>query len=203
MPKTLVLFHSGSRSIARLAEALAEGASSVRFAEVEVRRISGTRRGAAGQEAETPSTSQNAHPGGYRELESLDSLAEYDALLVLASALGGASSAELVRLLDEAAAKWSGGELEDKIGSVFTLRESSRDGQPSVPWRILTPMASLGMILVPQGPVAAEPGQPAGESSAGPGEPGETEIAAARQHGARVARVTAMVTHVKNHHHHH
>ena len=39
MPKVLVLFHSRSGTTARLADAIAEGARSVRFTEVEVRRV--------------------------------------------------------------------------------------------------------------------------------------------------------------------
>ncbi len=39
MPKILVLFHSRTGNTAALADAIAQGAKSVRFAEVDVRRI--------------------------------------------------------------------------------------------------------------------------------------------------------------------
>ena len=39
MPKLLVLFQSRSPEVVRLAEAVAEGARSVRFAEVDLRRL--------------------------------------------------------------------------------------------------------------------------------------------------------------------
>ena len=67
MPKTLVLFHGNSKDIATLADAVADGVRSVRFAEVDVRRLAGP---------------TEAEPGRVRTLGGADELAGYDGLVL-------------------------------------------------------------------------------------------------------------------------
>lgn len=180
MPKVLVLFHSRTGNTAALADAIAEGAGSVKFTEVEVRRIedrapvSETETSAEGNAARTALAKK------YRTLESVESLAQYDALIVGSPVRQGAMSAELTQVLDQAKALAQRGALADKVGSAFVSASSGEHDAEIA--SMLIPMMQLGMILVP------------GEAEASGG-----ELAAARRQGARVAKVAEWVRHAKSH----
>jgi hypothetical protein len=133
MPKLLVLFDPRSDDMTRLAEAVAEGARSVRFAEVDLRRS-----------ADVPDAAATTR---HRALETADALAAYDGILVGATAVSANSSAQ--ELLADPATK-----LANKVGSAFTPNQL--DGhRRDLLWAVLTPMADRGMILVP--PPLTEP----------------------------------------------
>ena len=78
-------------------------------------------------------------------------------------------------------------------------------GHETTLWSIMTPMANLGMIIVPPGysdAVMFAGGSPYGATAAtGGGPPGEPDLAAARHQGRRVAEVTGWITHAKSHKH--
>ena len=178
MPKVLVLFHSRTGNTAALAERVAEGARSVRFTEVDVRRL----------EEPTPDAAGAAHPqeadGGaalrrYRALDDVATVADYDALVIAAAAPDGVLPAGLARLLERLAPLAASAALADRVGAVVTP-----DGQDAAHRALLPSLASLGLILVPPAPGAAD----------------------AHAHGARVATVAEWVRHAKSHaagHHHH
>ncbi len=210
MPKVLVLFHSRTGNTARLAEAIADGARSVRFTEVDVLRLDDL--------GPDPSVATDRRPESqdrlvqeYRALGGVDDLAGYDALILGSPSCHGTMSAELKLLLDRAALPRHGG-LADRVGSAFTTVRTPHGGAETTLWSIMVGMASLGMILVPPGytDAAMDAGaSPYGATAAtGEGSPTDADLAAARHQGARVARVAEWVRHAKGHeaagaHHHH
>src|SRR4051812_30698738 len=116
MPKVLVLFHSRTGNTASLADAIAEGAGSVKFTEVEVRRLDDLSP-QGGPESEASNISRAALAKKYRTLESVETLAQYDAVIVGSPSRYGIMSAELKLVLDQAGPLAARGALRDKVGS--------------------------------------------------------------------------------------
>jgi len=131
MPKLLVLFDSDSDDLMRLAEAVAEGARRVRFAEVDIRRIGGTAVDAGGTRA-----------ARHRTLESADALAAYDGI-IMGTVPGQADSHDAIAPFSQTATN-----LVDKVGSAFAAVDAG-SGRRDLLWSVLTSMADRGMILVP------------------------------------------------------
>ena len=131
MPKLLVLFQSRSHDVVHLAETVAAGARSVRFAEVDLRRFPIT------DDANdvTVDTSGRAH----RLIEHADEIEAYDGLiLAVASASDGDS---LLRAIGAFS-----GSLENKVGAALT--SATGTDRRIVLWSVLGPMADRGMILL-------------------------------------------------------
>ena len=192
MPKVLVLFYSRTGNTASLADAIAEGAESVKFTEVEMRRIEDLAPASVIDADEAWKTANATLAKKYRTLESVESLAGYDALIVGSPARDGVMSAELKRTLDQAAALRERGALVDKVGSAFGSVSTAAGGHEGATLSMLIPLMHLGMIIVPPdyggAPVARASGTPSGAALEG-----------ARQQGARVARVAEWVRHAKSH----
>lgn len=131
MPKLLVLVPARGTELAPLADAVLEGARSVRFAEVDVR---------------TFGDAVDAAPSR-KSLAGSGDLASYDGIVVGAPA-GDVEGAEFRETLAR-----FGGSLTNKVGSAFTT--GSGAGRTAVLWSALAPMADRGMILVPL-PFASE-----------------------------------------------
>jgi NAD(P)H dehydrogenase (quinone) len=116
-------------------------------------------------------------------------------------------AAELKLVLDQTGPLWAKGLLADKVGSAFTSVQTAHGGHETTLWSIMTPMANLGLIIVPPGytdAVMFAGGSPYGATSTtGGGSVAEGDLAAARHQGKRVATVTGMITHAKSHHHQH
>jgi len=124
MPKLLVLFHAHGAELAPLAEAVSEGARSVRFAEVDVRRL-----------AEGSEVAASRKP-----LDRIEELASYDGIIV------GVDSPETSQSVVESLGRFDGS-LADKVGSAFTTQQGA--DRTAALWSTLSPMADRGMILVP------------------------------------------------------
>ncbi|MHB1224532.1 MAG: NAD(P)H:quinone oxidoreductase [Gemmatimonadaceae bacterium] len=210
MPKVLVLFHSRTGNTARLADAIADGARSVRFTEVDVLRLDDLRPEPAAAVASGEASGDGL--ADYRTLADVDDLAGYDAIILGSPSCHGTMAAELKLLLDRAEPLRRHGALADRVGSAFTTVQAPHGGAETTLWSIMTAMASLGMILVPPGytdPVMHEGGSPYGATAiTGDRSPTAADVAAARHQGARVARVAEWVRHAKGHeaaagHHHH
>lgn len=176
MPKLLVLFDARSDDLARLAEAVADGARGVRFAEVDVRRTApgGSEGDAAGDDARVRLGSR------HRTLESADALAVYDAIVV-GVAPGSEAGPDAVRALIEATTV----NLANKVASAFTPAAPEGERR-AVLSAVLTPMGERGMIIVP--PRIADRG--------------DDDLHTARNQGKRVYDVTGWITHARSHHHH-
>jgi multimeric flavodoxin WrbA len=125
MPKLLVLVPARGIELAPLADAVLEGARSVRFAEVDVRTLDGAADSASNR----------------KPLAAIDDLASYDGIIVGAPAgdVDGTAVRETLGRFD--------GSLANKVGSAFTT--GSGAGRAAVLWSALSPMADRGMILVP------------------------------------------------------
>lgn len=172
MPKLLVLFQSRSADVIALAEAAVDGARSVRFAEVDLRRLD------AGDAGSHPTATDGAGRA-HRALEHLDDIAAYDGLILAVPAVAGDAPVTLAETLGRL-----GGSLVDKVGSAIT--PASGEARNRVIWAAHTAMGDRGMILVPA---------PTGSTEA-------TAAESARRTGKRVAEVIGWVTHARSHHHH-
>jgi NAD(P)H dehydrogenase (quinone) len=207
MPKTLVLFYSRTGSTAILADAIAEGAKSVRFAEVDVRRIDDLAPEEVIEGSPKWRESREALRRKYRTFTDASSLADYDGIILGSPTRYGIMAAELKNVLDQTGPLWSRGALVNKVGSAFTSVKTPHGGHETTLWSIMTPMANLGMILVPPGyadPAAFEGGSPYGATAiTGEGAPTEADLAVARGQGKRVATVVEWVTHARSHAHGH
>ena len=131
MPKTLVLFHGSADAVATMADAVADGVRSVRFAEVDVRRLTTGDADAASRQ---------------RTLSSADELAGYDGLVLVAA--GSPVPAEVTRLLGAAAGARPGGTVTLSVGSAF-VAEAGGVGGDDARWALLRAVATLGVVLVP------------------------------------------------------
>ncbi|HEU4720923.1 MAG TPA: hypothetical protein VFS59_06130 [Gemmatimonadaceae bacterium] len=134
MPKLLVLFHARSPDVTALAEAVVDGVRSVRFAEVDLRRL-------VDPEADLPVSATDEGGRAHRALDRVEDIALYDGL-ILALPAGGDRGAVLTNVLATL-----GGSLVNKVGAAVTTAEGP--GRSAVLWAALTPMADRGMILVP------------------------------------------------------
>jgi hypothetical protein len=139
MPKTLVLFYGHSDAIASAADAVADGVRSVRFAEVDVRRLAGG----------VPAAGETRH----RALTGADELALYDGFVLVTAA--GAIPPAVSQLLAEAGALRQEKALTASVGSAFVTgadATESDDGR----WTLLRALGALGLVLVPAAGAGAE-----------------------------------------------
>jgi hypothetical protein len=125
MPKLLVLIPARDAELAPLADAVVEGARSVRFAEVDVRSVGDV----------------GGPPTSYKSLAAIDDFGSYHGIIVGVAASEGERQGLPWRLAS------FDGSLTDKVGSAFTTQ--SGEARASVLWSALSPMADRGMILVP------------------------------------------------------
>lgn len=205
MPKILILFYSRTGNTAALADAVADGAKSVRFAEVDVRRIDDLAPASVIDSIPEWKSSREKLSARYQTFGDVNALADYDALILGSPTRYGIMSAELKNVLDQTGPLWQRGALVNKVGAAFTSVSTPHGGHETTLWSIMTPMANLGLIIVPPGysdAVMFAGGSPYGATATtGAGAPGETDLAAARHQGKRVAEVTGWITHAKSHHH--
>ncbi|MDB4899403.1 MAG: NAD(P)H:quinone oxidoreductase, type [Gemmatimonadetes bacterium] len=205
MPKLLVLFYSRTGNTAVIADAVAEGAKSVRFAEVDVRRIDDLASAAVIESVPDWKTTRERLKAKYQTIGPIEELTRYDALILGSPTRYGIMSAELKNVLDQTGPLWQRGGLVNKVGSAFTSVSTGHGGHETTLWSIMTPMANLGMIIVPPGytdPVMYGGGSPYGATATtGGGAPGEADLAAARHQGKRVAEVVGWITHARSHQH--
>jgi NAD(P)H dehydrogenase (quinone) len=205
MPKILVLFYSRTGNTAAIADAVTEGAKSVRFAEVDVRRIDDLASSAVIDSVPEWKASRERLQARYQTMGPVEELTGYDALILGSPTRYGIMSAELKNVLDQTGPMWQRGALVNKVGAAFTSVGTGHGGHETTLWSIMTPMANLGMILVPPGysdAVMFAGGSPYGATATtGGGPPGEADLAAARHQGKRVAEVVGWITHARSHKH--
>jgi NAD(P)H dehydrogenase (quinone) len=208
MPKVLILFYSRTGKTAQLAEAIAEGARGVRFTEVELRRAEEIAPASVIEANAEWRASRDALAAKYKALGSYEELVNYDALVLGSPTRYGVMAAELKVVLDQTGPLWSKGLLVDKVGAAFTSVSTPHGGHETTLWSIMTPMANLGMILVPPGytdPATFKGGSPYGATAttgSAFGGPTPDDLAVARNQGKRVATVAEWVRHAKSHQHH-
>lgn len=205
MAKLLVLFYSRTGNTAAIADAVAEGARSVKFAEVDVRRLEDLAPQSVIDSVPGWRESRDALAKKYKLLESVERLAEYDALILGAPTRYGVMAAELKNLIDQTGPLWNRGALVDKVGGAFTTVATPHGGHEMTLWSIMTTMAHLGMLLVTPAytdPVMFRAGSPYGATATtGGGGPTPDDLAVARHQGKRVATVAELIRHAKSHQH--
>ena len=198
MAKVLVLYNARTAPAALLAEAIAEGARSVRFTEADVRRVAepGAAEGAARR---------------HRALDDAHATAGYDAVVLGAGSGDAAARDELLHPLRHAGLA----ALADRVGAVFTAGEERADGadapHAATLAALLTALGELGMLLATPVPSPPDPAVRSPLGATAGATPSDADLAAARALGARVARVAGWVRHAKGHegegsgrqHHHH
>lgn len=133
MPKTPVLTTGRSADTAALAAAVAEGASQVRFAEVDVRRT--------------------------EEIDTIEGVIAYDAIVLGITSGEGVMAEETRRVLERMAAVGEPTLFAQKVGAVFTAAAAGDDTHVSALWSAMAAMGYLGMVLVP--PTQAQDGDAA------------------------------------------
>jgi NAD(P)H dehydrogenase (quinone) len=205
MPKILILFYSRTGNTAVLADAIADGARSVRFAEVDVRRIDDLAPQSVIDSLAEWKTAREKLVAKYQTFKDVNELADYDALILGSPTRYGVMAGELKNVLDQTGPLWQAGKLVNKVGAAFTSVATGHGGHETTLWSIMTPMASLGMILVPPGytdAVMFGGGSPYGATATtGGGPPAGLDLAAARHQGKRVAEVVGWITHARSHAH--
>ncbi len=203
MPKVLVLFYSRTGNTAVLADAVVEGARSVKFTEVDVRRIDDLAPAQVIESVPGWAESRAALAQRYRTFEGVDEFVQYDGIILGAPTRYGVMAAELKNVIDQTGPLWNRGAFVDKVGSAFTSVSTRHGGHETTLWSIMTTMANLGLILCPPGysdAVMFSGGSPYGATAVtSAGAPGDGDLAAARHQGKRVATVTGWVHHAKGH----
>ena len=198
--KVLVVFYSMHGHIARMAEAVAEGAHEVKGAEVALRRVPETlprevleKMGAA----ETQKTLASV------PVCTVDELAEADAIIFGTPTRFGNMCGQMRQFLDATGGLWLKGALVGKVGSVFTSSATQHGGQESTILSFHITLLHQGMVLVGlpyafAGQMRTDEitgGSPYGASTiaatTGDRTPSENELAAARFQGKHVAGIAA------------
>jgi NAD(P)H dehydrogenase (quinone) len=196
MAKVLVLYYSSYGHIEQMADAIAEGVKSA-GGTVDIRRVPETAPAevvkAAGFKADT------AHP----TIESVDKLAEYDAIIVGSPTRFGRLSSQMASFLDQAGGLWFRGALNGKVGAVFTSTASQHGGQETTLFSLITNLLHFGMTIVgldygfqgQMGVDAVKGGAPYGATTIADGDgsrqPSKAELDGATYLGARVANTAA------------
>lgn len=195
MTKVLVLYYSAYGHLASMASAVADGARDV-GALVDVRcvpEITTAEAAAAAQIAPPP------HP----EIESIETLADYDAIIVGTPTRFGRMASQMTAFFDQAGSLWLRGALNGKIGAAFTSSATQHGGNEVTLFNIITNLLHLGMTIVgldygfagQMGHKEVKGGAPYGATSVSGGkgerQPGESDLGGARYLGARVARTAA------------
>src|SRR5262245_17351097 len=193
-PKVLIAFYSRNSSTEMLANAVAEGAAAA-GAEVRLRRV----REVVGAEVmrQAPNWLENATAMNAKYEPPTEADAEWaDAIVFGTPTRFGSISTELKSYVDGLGGLWFQGKLNGKVGSVFGATSSRHGGNESTLLSIYTPMAHLGLIIVPLGysdPVMFKAGTPYGATHVSYRDsikPDAEHLAVARYQGRRVASVT-------------
>ncbi|MGH7191573.1 MAG: NAD(P)H:quinone oxidoreductase [Acetobacteraceae bacterium] len=194
MAKILVLYYSTWGHVERMAEAVVEGAKSVRGAAVTLKRVPETMPAEtlAAIHAKTAQAAPLAEPG---------ELADYDAIIFGTPTRFGNMCGQMRNFLDQTGQLWAQGKLIGKLGSVFASTASQHGGQETTITSFHSTLLHQGMIIVgvPYGMpemtqlTEAAGGTPYGATTIAGGDgsrwPSEGELALARFQGRRVAEI--------------
>jgi NAD(P)H dehydrogenase (quinone) len=194
----LIAFYSRNGSTEALAKSIAEGARG-EGAEVRLRRA----RELVAEEIiqKVPGWAEN-RDRMYREYEAPteDDAVWADGIILGSPTRFGNVSAELKAYIDSLGGLWFQGKLNGKAGSAFTSTSTPHGGNETTITSLYTPMAHLGLILVPLGyadPVMFRAGTPYGASSvSGAGSdqpPTADDLEVARFQGRRVAQIARVL----------
>ncbi|MDW7989562.1 MAG: NAD(P)H:quinone oxidoreductase [Archaeoglobaceae archaeon] len=186
MVRVLVLFHSITGNVMKIAKAVADGAKEVGV-EVSVKKVPET----------VPKEVLERNPGYLKVREELEKfeiakpeeLANYDAIIFGAPTRFGVMSAQMKQFIDMTGRLWMERKLEGKIGAVFTSNEMPHGGKEATLLSMILPLLGHGMIVVGLPPVKElfKAGSYYGATSTG--EPKSEDLEVAKMLGRRVAEV--------------
>ena len=198
--KILVVYYSMYGHINRMAEAIAEGAKTVKGAEVVLRRVPETlpqevlvKMGAV----EAQKKFKNV------PIATVDELAASDAVIFGTPTRFGNMCGQMRQFLDATGGLWAKGALVGKVGSVFTSSATQHGGQESTLLSFHITLLHQGFVVVGlpysfQGQMRNDEitgGSPYGASTIagtqGERAPTENELQAARFQGAHVATIAS------------
>jgi len=199
MPKILVVYYSSYGHVEQMAQAVAEGARSVRGTEVVVKRVAElmneeTAR-AAGMKLD-----QDA------EIATPTELANYDAVIFGTPTRYGRLAAQMANFLDQTGGLWVKGALVGKVGSVFASTATQHGGQETTITSFHAQLLHHGMIVVGLPYSFASQtrmdeitgGTPYGATTIAGGDgsrqPSQNELDGARFQGRHVAEIAAKLT---------
>jgi NAD(P)H dehydrogenase (quinone) len=193
--KVLIAFYSRSGVTEALATAIAEGARAA-GAEVRIRRAREV----------VPQAVIDSVPGWAEQAAALNARYEAptpedaewaDAIVLGTPTRFGAVAAELKSYIDGLGGLWAQGKLNGKAGSVFGSSSTPHGGNETTLLSLYTPLAHLGLIIVPTGYADAslfKAGTPYGASSVSFNQgtpPTADDLEVARFQGRRVTTVAA------------
>lgn len=197
-PKVLIVFYSRSGVTEALANGIADGARGA-GAEVRLRRA----REVVSQEVinSVPGwADQAAALNAKYEAPTPDDAVWADAIVFGTPTRFGSVSSELKAYIDGLGGLWAEGKLNGKVGSVFGTTSTPHGGNESTLISLYTPMAHLGLIIVPLGYADAslfKAGTPYGASSVSFNQatpPTADDLEVARFQGKRVTQVAKALT---------
>ena len=199
MTKVLVLYYSSYGHLAKMADAVAEGARAG-GAEVDVRRVPETAPADVAQAAGFQV--DHSHP----EIAGVNALTDYDAIVIGAPTRFGRMPSQMAAFLDQAGGLWAKGALNGKVGGAFTSTASQHGGQEVTLFSIITNLLHFGMTIVGldygyQGQLNMEQvhgGSPYGATTLAGGDgsrqPSDIDLDGARYQGKRIAETAAKLT---------
>src|SRR3954464_10449212 len=141
MTKVLVLYYSTYGHVETMAEAVAEGARSVRGAAVTVKRVPELMPLEVAQRAGVKLDQAAA-------IATPAELAEYDAILIGTPTRYGRMASQMANFLDQTGSLWASNSLVGKVGSAFTSTASQHGGQETTLFSVITNLMHQGMVIV-------------------------------------------------------
>ncbi|MGD1152819.1 MAG: NAD(P)H:quinone oxidoreductase [Syntrophales bacterium] len=201
--KILIVYYSMYGHIHRMAEAMAEGARTVKGADVSMYRVPETLT----EEVLGKMGALEAQKGlAHVPVCTVNELATADAIIFGTPTRFGNMCGQMRQFLDATGGLWAKGALVGKVGSVFTSSATQHGGQESTILTFLTNLLHHGMVVVGlpysfDGQMRIDEitgGSPYGASTIagtqGERMPSENELNAARFQGRHVAEIAAKLT---------
>ena len=140
----LVVFYSMTGNVAKLAQAVAEGASSVQGIEVRIRQV----------EELIPEDKFNEFMKKVKEelrdipVAVMEDLEWADGIAFGTPTRYGNMSAQMKQFIDRTGNLWQKGALENKVACIFTSTSTQHGGQESTILTSMVPLFHLGMIVI-------------------------------------------------------
>jgi NAD(P)H dehydrogenase (quinone) len=178
MARILVLYYSSYGHLARMADAVAKGVQEAGH-ECDVRRVPETAPPEVAQAAGF--VADNSHP----EIEGINSLADYDGLVIGAPTRFGRMPSQMGAFLDQAGGLWYTDALVGKAAGAFTSTAAQHGGQETTLFSILTNLLHFG--CTPYGATTIANGD-------GSRMPSEVDLDGAKYLGRRVAETAAKLS---------
>jgi NAD(P)H dehydrogenase (quinone) len=196
--KTLILYYSTYGHIEAMAQAIAEGVSSIPGSEVYIKRVPELMPEAVAKAA-------GAKLDQSAPIATVAELPDYDAIIIGTPTRYGRMAAQMANFLDQTGGLWFQNALVGKVGSVFTSTASQHGGQETTIISTIVNLLHLGMTIV--GAPYTEKrlsqidevmgGTPYGSSTIAGGDgsrmPSANDLEIARSHGRHVATVTQSI----------